>query len=104
MLSSLNHGNREVETSILQQQGKTGRGCLPTALAALPSTEQTAIALTTTEVAKWLVQQLVPEAKIPTLAGKIITFDQTNFTLKTHSPIPSPIYEGELILIGFGNN
>ncbi|BAY91228.1 MULTISPECIES: TOMM precursor leader peptide-binding protein [unclassified Tolypothrix] len=83
-------GNREVEASILQQQGKTGNACLPTAVAGLPSTEQTAIALTTTEVAKWLVQQLVPEAKIQTLAGKIITFDQTNFTLKTHSLTQRP--------------
>ena len=83
-------GNREVESSILLQQGKTGSGCLPTAVAGLPSTEQTAIALTTTEVAKWLVQQIVPEAKIQTLAGKIITFDQTNFTLKTHSLTQRP--------------
>ncbi|WP_449416109.1 TOMM precursor leader peptide-binding protein [Phormidium nigroviride] len=84
------HGNREVETSILQQQGKTERGCLPTALAALPSTVQTAIALTTTEIAKWLVKQMIPEAKIQTLAGKIITLDQINFTLKTHSLTQRP--------------
>jgi ribosomal protein S12 methylthiotransferase accessory factor len=131
-------GNREVETSILQQQRKTGsgntltspptpllggegspaphfptkegrsegeepgglglpalnsieeRGCLPTAFAALPSTIQTAIALTTTEIAKWLVKQMIPEAKIQTLAGKIITLDQTNFTLKTHSLTQRP--------------
>ncbi|HEY9796916.1 MAG TPA: TOMM precursor leader peptide-binding protein [Leptolyngbyaceae cyanobacterium] len=83
-------GNREVETSILQQLGKTESGCLPTAFAALPSTLQTAIALTTTEVAKWLVKQIIPEAKIQTLAGKIITLDQTNFTLKTHSLTQRP--------------
>jgi ribosomal protein S12 methylthiotransferase accessory factor len=83
-------GNREVETSILQQLGKTESGCLPTAFAALPSTVQTAIALTTTEVAKWLVKQMIPEAKIQTLAGKIITLDQTNFTLKTHSLTQRP--------------
>ena len=83
-------GNREVETSILQQQGKTESGCLPTAFAALPSTVQTAIALTTTEVAKWLVKQIIPESKIQTLAGKIITLDQTNFTLKTHSLTQRP--------------
>ncbi len=83
-------GNREVETSILQQQGKTESGCLPTALAALPSTVQTAIALTTTEVAKWLVKQIIPESKIQTLAGKVITLDQTNFTLKTHSLTQRP--------------
>jgi len=83
-------GNREVETSILQQQGKTESGCLPTAFAALPSTVQTAIALTTTEIAKWLVKQIIPESKIQTLAGKIITLDQTNFTLKTHSLTQRP--------------
>jgi ribosomal protein S12 methylthiotransferase accessory factor len=83
-------GNREVEASILQQQGKTESGCLPTAFAALPSTVQTAIALTTTEVAKWLVKQIIPESKIQTLAGKIITLDQTNFTLKTHSLTQRP--------------
>jgi ribosomal protein S12 methylthiotransferase accessory factor len=83
-------GNREVETSILQQQRKMESGCLPTAFAALPSTVQTAIALTTTEVAKWLVKQIIPESKIQTLAGKIITLDQTNFTLKTHSLTQRP--------------
>jgi len=85
-------GNREVETSVLRQQGKTGeeRGCLPTAVASLPSTAQTAMALTTTEVAKWLVKQMVPEARIQTLAGKIITLDQLNFTLKTHSLTQRP--------------
>jgi oxazoline/thiazoline synthase len=83
-------GNREVETSISQQRGQLGNGCFPSAVAELPSTEQAAIALTTTEVAKWLVQQIVPESKIQTLAGKIITFDQTNFTLKTHTLTQRP--------------
>ena len=83
-------GNREVETSILQQQGKQEKGCLPTASARLPSTVQAAVSLATTEVAKWLVKQMVPESKIQTLAGKIITFDQTNFTLKTHSLTQRP--------------
>ncbi|MHC5720053.1 MAG: TOMM precursor leader peptide-binding protein, partial [Nostoc sp.] len=84
------NGNREVETSVLQQKGEQERGCLPTAVAALPSTVQAAITLTTTEVAKWLVKQIIPESKIQTLAGKIITFDQTNFTLKTHSLTQRP--------------
>ena len=83
-------GNREVETSILQQQekrGKRGEGdnCLPTALAALPSTVQAAIGLTTTEIAKWLVKQAIPESNIPTLAGKIITLDQATLALETHA-------------------
>jgi len=77
-------GNREVETSVLQQQ-KQEKGCLPSVVAGLPSTGQAAIGLITTEIAKWLVKQCVPELTIPTLAGKIITLDQTNFTLKTHT-------------------
>lgn len=76
-------GNREVEASVLRQQ-KQNQRCLPTAVARLPSTVQTAIGLTTTEIAKWLVNQCLPEAKIPTLAGKIITLDRRNFTLTTH--------------------
>ncbi|MEG4207998.1 TOMM precursor leader peptide-binding protein [Microcoleus sp. Pol7_A1] len=65
-------------------------GCLPTAVAGLPSTVQTAIGLTTTEIAKWLVNQCLPESKIQTLAGKIITLDQTNFTQKTHTLTKRP--------------
>ncbi|WP_375471018.1 TOMM precursor leader peptide-binding protein [uncultured Nostoc sp.] len=84
------NGNREVETSVLQQKGEQERGCLPTAFAALPSTVQAAIALTTTEVAKWLVKQIIPDSIIPTLAGKIITLDQTIFTLKTHTLTQRP--------------
>ncbi|MEH1872927.1 TOMM precursor leader peptide-binding protein [Nostoc sp.] len=84
------NGNREVEASVLQQQKEQGMGCLPTAFAVLPSTVQAAIALTTTEVAKWLVKQVVPESKISTLAGKLITLDQTNFTLKTHTLTQRP--------------
>ncbi|WP_392535689.1 TOMM precursor leader peptide-binding protein [Nostoc sp. C117] len=77
-------GNREVETSVLRQKGEQGRGCLPSGVIELPSTLQTAMGLTTTEIAKWLVKQSIPESNIQTLAGKIITLDQTNFTLKTH--------------------
>jgi len=84
------NGNREVETSVLRQKKAQEKGCLPTAFAGLPSTVQTAIALTTTEIAKWLVKQIIPESKIQTLAGKIITLDQTNFTLKTHTVSQRP--------------
>jgi oxazoline/thiazoline synthase len=77
-------GNREVEASVLRQKQQE-KECLPTAFAGLPSTGQAAISLATTEIAKWLVQQIVPESKIQTLAGKIITLDQMNFTLKTHT-------------------
>lgn len=84
------NGNREVEASVLRQQGGEGKGCLPTAVAELPSTLQAAIGLATTEIAKWLVNQCVPKSKIQTLAGKIITLDQTNFTLRTHSLTQRP--------------
>jgi len=79
-----------VETSVLRQQQQLEKGCLPVALAALPSMVAAAIALTTTEIAKWLVQQMLPESKIPTLASKIITLDQTNLTLKKHSLTQRP--------------
>jgi bacteriocin biosynthesis cyclodehydratase domain-containing protein len=82
-------GNREVEASVLKQK-KQENGCLPTAVARLPSTLQTAISLTTTEIAKWLVNQCISEAKIRTLAGKIITLDQTNFTQKNHTLTQRP--------------
>ena len=83
------NGNREVEASVLRQK-KEENGCLPTAVAGLPSTVQTAISLTTTEIAKWLVNQCIPEARIQTLAGKIITLDQRNFTLTTHTLTQRP--------------
>ncbi len=83
------NGNREVEASVLRQQANLRRsenGCLPVAFGTLPSTVQTAIGLTTTEIAKWLVQQAtLSEAKIPTLAGKVLTLDQPNLILKTHT-------------------
>ena len=92
-------GNREVEASVLRQklkqgeqkqQPETGRweveGCLPTARAALPSTQQVALQLVTTEIAKWVVNQQVGEtAKFPTLIGKIITLNQISLELKTHT-------------------
>ena len=69
-------GNREVEAFVSQQKAKLAggdgeRGCLPVALGALPSTVQTAIALTTTEIAKWLVKQAIPESTLPTLEAAI---------------------------------
>lgn len=95
-------GNREVETSILRQKAKLflnqkgqtptslplskgGQGglsgCLPTARATLPSTLQTALQLTTTEIAKWVVQQ----EKATNLKGKILTFNQISLELQTHT-------------------
>jgi ribosomal protein S12 methylthiotransferase accessory factor len=96
-------GNREVEASVLRQKAKQGEmgfdvsaqsngrwgdgemGCLPVAFGVLPSTMQAAIGLTTTEIAKWLVKQVISESTIPTLEGKLLTFDQATLTLKTHA-------------------
>ncbi|MFG6098921.1 TOMM precursor leader peptide-binding protein [Leptothoe sp. ISB3NOV94-8A] len=85
-------GNREVESSVLRQKGKLGQNgnasdhqaCLPVAFAEFPAMVQTAIGLTTTEIAKWLVQQSITDSPIQTLAGKVITLDQATLTLKTH--------------------
>jgi oxazoline/thiazoline synthase len=77
-------GNREVETSVLRQQGNR-TGCLPVSIAALPSTMQSAIGLIATETAKWLIQQAVPNSPIQTLAGKLFTLDQGNLALSTHA-------------------
>ena len=85
-------GNREVESSVLRQKGKLGQrgnasdhqACLPVAFAEFPAMVQTAIGLTTTEIAKWLVQQSITDSPIQTLAGKVITLDQATLTLKTH--------------------
>lgn len=93
-------GNREVETSILRQKAKLSlnqkgqtptsppltkqgglSGCLPTARATLPSTVQTALQLTTTEIAKWVVQQ----ETATNLKGKILTFNQISLELQTHT-------------------
>ena len=90
-------GHREVEASVLQQKQfilsqssaaspvSAQEGCLPHPPAYLPSTMQTAVNLLTTEIAKWIVAQGT-EAKInlTTLAGKIITFNQLDFTQTTH--------------------
>lgn len=76
-------GNREIETLILRQQEKPN-GCLPKTQVMLPSTLQTGLQLTTTEVAKWLVRQQL-ETSFPTLAGKIVTFDCLTLELKTHA-------------------
>lgn len=87
------NGNREVEASVLRQkkhQSGSEAGCLPTSYAGLPSTLQTAVGLTTTEIAKWLVKQCIPNSTIQTLVGKIITLDQTSLTLRTHSLTQRP--------------
>jgi oxazoline/thiazoline synthase len=88
-------GNREVEASVLQQKkaqqghNRPVEGCLPTARAALPSTQQTGLQFAATEIAKWLVKHHVNAtapgtAFFPTLDGKIITFNQMILDLKSH--------------------
>lgn len=98
-LSQRLQGNREVEASVLQQKracqqqnGQNGKGltnCLPTARATLPSTLQTGLQWAATEIAKWLVKQhldvVAPgTARFPTLAGKILTFNQMVVGVKAH--------------------
>lgn len=93
-------GNREVEASVLQQkrvkQGLNGKvnGYLPTARATLPSTQQTGLQLAATEISRWLVKHHLDSisgmAFFPTLEGKIITFNQTVFDLKTHILVHRP--------------
>ncbi|MBE7385879.1 MAG: TOMM precursor leader peptide-binding protein [Leptolyngbya sp. SIO1E4] len=85
-------GNHEVESSVLRQKGQLGQlgnasdhqACLPVAFAGFPAMVQTAIGLTTTEIAKWLVKRSIPDSSIQTLAGTLITLDQATLTLKTH--------------------
>ena len=94
-------GNREVESSVLRQKhianggevkslNRGGQlevdGCLPHPPAFLPSTLQTAMQLTVTEIAKWLIKNhdTATNYAFSTLEGKIITFDLASLTLKTH--------------------
>jgi bacteriocin biosynthesis cyclodehydratase domain-containing protein len=91
-------GNREVESSVLQQKqaqqqrnGQSGSaiGCLPTARATLPSTLQTGLQFAATEIAKWIVKHHVNATApgtvfFPTLDGKIITLNHSILDLKSH--------------------
>lgn len=82
-------GNREVEASVLKQKRHQGlgkdSGCLPTSFAFLPSTQQTALNLIITEIAKWLVcQTMVEQYNFTPLTGKVITLDLTNLNTETH--------------------
>jgi ribosomal protein S12 methylthiotransferase accessory factor len=82
-------GHRQVEASILRQQKKQNPSnsleCLPSPRTGIPSTLRTALDLTTTEIAKWIVKQGARETtSFPTLEGKIITFDHTTLDLQTH--------------------
>lgn len=84
-------GNREVEASILRQKKQQNSSnllaCLPTPHAAISSSFQTALNLTTTEIAKWIVKDKHSEGAettFPTLEGKIITLDQTTLDVQTH--------------------
>ncbi|MGB3532858.1 MAG: TOMM precursor leader peptide-binding protein [Microcoleaceae cyanobacterium] len=92
-------GNREIETSVLRQKQKQTQpdvtaksrgdvtGCLPVSQATLPSTLQTALQLTATEIAKWMVKQKAETSNstaFPTLEGKLLTFNQLTLEQKTH--------------------
>ncbi|NET08253.1 MAG: TOMM precursor leader peptide-binding protein [Merismopedia sp. SIO2A8] len=91
-------GNREVEASVLKQKQKNlslneqiqklGNitGCLPVSKACLPSTLQMALNLLTTEIAKWIVKNRLKSQNFnfSTLTGKVLTFNQLDFTTEFH--------------------
>jgi ribosomal protein S12 methylthiotransferase accessory factor len=77
------YGNREVETAIQQQ--KRSFESIPTSRAILPSTLQIGLNLAATEVLKWIVLESAERTpSIPTLEGKVLTFNLANLELQTH--------------------
>jgi ribosomal protein S12 methylthiotransferase accessory factor len=77
------YGNREVETAIQQQKGSFES--IPTSRAILPSTLQIGLNLAATEVLKWIVLESADRTRsIPTLEGKVLTFNLANLELQTH--------------------
>ena len=76
------YGNREVETAIRQQLGS--RKSIPTSRAILPSTLQVGLNLAATEILKWIVLEGTEFDSIPTLSGKVVTFNSANLELQTH--------------------
>ncbi len=76
------YGNREVETAIRQQLDSVES--IPISRAILPSTLQIGLNLAATEILKWIVLEGTQENSIPTLEGKVLTFNSANLELKTH--------------------
>lgn len=76
------YGNREVETAIRQQKGSLES--IPTSRAILSSTLQIGLNLAATEILKWIVLEGTQFNSIPTLEGKVITFNSANLELQTH--------------------
>lgn len=77
------YGNREVETAIQLQKGSFES--IPTSRAILPSTLQIGLNLAATEILKWIVLESANQTlSIPTLEGKILTFNSANSELQTH--------------------
>ncbi|MGK7939731.1 MAG: TOMM precursor leader peptide-binding protein [Crocosphaera sp.] len=93
-------GNREVEASVQRQKQALAQNngqpsdstssYLPTARAALPSTVQTGLQFAATEIAKYLVISQSSNASLPTLEGKLITFNHCSLDVKTHTLIRRP--------------
>lgn len=76
-------GHRKVERYL---QEKTGRARpLPTALAALPSTQQAAFALAATEIAKWIAG-----AGSQPLSGRVITLNTLSLEQQAHVLVRRP--------------
>lgn len=90
----LNHrlsGNREIETFVLQQKDQQennsqSKTSIPASPAVLSSTMQTALNLTATEIAKWIIKNSSEDENtfFSTLEGKILTLNQLNPNLQTH--------------------
>ncbi|MDD2422006.1 MAG: TOMM precursor leader peptide-binding protein [Heliobacteriaceae bacterium] len=76
-------GNREV--SLFVEAQKDAPGSVNTSFPMLPSTTQTALALLTTEIARWVVKG---ESEL--LKGKLISFDAPAVKLEQHHVIRRP--------------
>lgn len=71
------HGHRKVESYLVEKKGVGGP--FSTALAALPSSLQTAFGLAATEIAKWIASD-----QNPTLAGKVVTLNTLTLEQRHH--------------------
>lgn len=76
-------GQRKVETYLQQKQKTTNP--LPTSLAGLPSTQQTAISLAATETVKWIVT-----GRNDALEGNIVTLNTLTLKQQNHWLIRRP--------------
>lgn len=76
-------GNRQVESYILQKQGR--QQPLPTSRPALPTTITLAAALATNEIVKWIVL-----GKNAALQGTLVTVDCRSMEMESHTVVRRP--------------